>query len=105
MFANYLFRLLDDLYQAPPFRFAQRTALHDLHDVSDRALVLLVMGVEAGGFLYELAVDGVFHFPLHGNRDGLVHFVAFNHPDPRFTQISFNHCISFYAFFILPPAS
>jgi hypothetical protein len=67
---------------------------------SDGALVLLIMSVEAGGLLYKLPVDRVLHLPFNRDGDGLIHFVALYHPDPCFTQISFNHCFSFLLSFI-----
>jgi len=90
-----LFRFLHNLNQAPALSLAQRTAFHDPHDVTDSALVLLIMSVEAGSLLYKLPVDRVLHLPFNRDGDGLIHLVALYHPDPCFTQISFNHCFSF----------
>jgi hypothetical protein len=40
------------------------------------------MRMELGGLLNELTIDGVLYFSLHGNGNGLGHFVAGNDTDP-----------------------
>jgi hypothetical protein len=95
MYYDFLLRLLHHFHQTPTLALAQRTALHDPHDIAYRALVLLVVSMEAGGLLYELTIDRVLHLPFNSYRDGLIHLVALYHPDPCFAQISFNHFINF----------
>src|ERR1700754_966636 len=91
-----LFRLLDDFHQAAALGLAQGTGFHDPYDVPGGTLILFIMSVEAGSLLYELTIDRVLHFPFDRHCDGLIHLVALHHPDPRFAQISFNHCFCFY---------
>ena len=97
-----LLGFLNDFHQAPPLCLAHRAGLHDLYDIPDGALILLIMSVEAGSLLYELTIDRVLHLPFDSHSDGLIHLIALHHPDPRFAQISFNHCFAFYAFLTFP---
>jgi hypothetical protein len=90
-----LFRFFDDFHQAPALGLAQRATFHDPYDITDGTLILFIMSMEAGSLFYELTIDRVFHFSFYSNCDGLFRLVTLHHPDPRFAQISFNHCFSF----------
>src|ERR1700722_15501971 len=81
-FINILLGLLNHLDKAPTLGLAQRPAFHDLHHIAYPALILLVMGVEAGRLLHELPVDRVLHLPFDSDGDGLGHFVALYNTDP-----------------------
>ena len=91
-----LFRLFDHFYQAPALGLAQRPAFHDPYHVADGALVLLIMGMEAGSLFYELTIDGVLYLSFDGDSDGLIHLIALHDADPCFTQISFDHFSCFF---------
>ena len=104
LYVMLLFSLLHNLHQTPTLGLAERTALHDPHDIPYRAFILLVVGMEAGSLLYELTIDGVLHLTFNSYGDGLIHLVALYNPDPCFAQISFNHCFSFLLLFDSPDA-
>jgi hypothetical protein len=80
-----LLHFLYYLYQSPTLGLAQRTAFHDLYDIADAALVLLVVCMKAGCFFQKLSVERMFDFTLHFHGDGFFHFVGRHHSDPGFS--------------------
>src|SRR3982750_3167765 len=71
-----LFYLFNHFNKSPAFGLAQRTGFHDLHHITDTALILVIMSMELGSLLNELTVDRVFHFTFNRNGDGFGHLVA-----------------------------
>jgi hypothetical protein len=54
------------------------------------------MRMEFGSLFYELTIDRVLYFPLNGNGDGFIHFVAADYPCFGFANFSFfSHCLAF----------
>src|SRR5947208_8592903 len=69
-------RPLQDLLDHPALVPGERARLLDAHPVADLALVLLVVGHEAGAPPQVLAVQRVHDQPLDLDNRGLVHLVA-----------------------------
>ena len=66
----------------------QRSRLHNLYGIADAALVVLVVSLQLVGLLYNLLVTGMLYMLLDRNHDGLIHFIAYDLADTRFSQIS-----------------
>src|SRR5699024_9096636 len=79
-----LLGLLDDLNQAPALFAAERTGFHHQNAVAHAALVVLVVRLELGGTVHNLAVQRMTHAGADGHNNGLVHLVADNHAGAGF---------------------
>src|SRR5687768_2799632 len=71
---------LDNLHEPPALRLREWAGLLDAHGIAGVGVVRLVVRVQLGRLLDELAVDGVLHLPLDGDSDGLVHLVGHDQP-------------------------
>src|SRR6478736_9918536 len=71
-----LLGLLEDLDQTPPLGGAERTGLHDQHEVAHARRAQLVVRLDLAGASDDLAVERVLDPVLDLDHDGLVHLVA-----------------------------
>src|SRR5699024_6636893 len=58
--------------------------------IADAALVVLVVSLQLVGILYNLLVQRMLYMLLNSNHDCLIHFIAYDLADTRFSQISFH---------------
>ena len=86
-----LLRAFHDLDQSPPFVLGQRSGLHDTHGISDLAFIVLIVCFQLVGLFHDLLIQRMLHMILDGHDNGLVHLIARDFPDTRFSQISFFH--------------
>ena len=54
-----LFCSFDDFDQAPALEFTQGTSFHDFHNITDAAIIVLIVGHETLGLLHEFTVNRV----------------------------------------------
>jgi len=54
--------------------------------------ILFIMGHELGRLGHELAVDRMLYFPIQGNGDGFLHFIAHHLTDSFFSAVAFCRC-------------
>src|SRR5579872_651423 len=71
-----LLRSLHDLDQTPALLLGERPAFHDLHEIADVALVLLVVRLEAFRLADDLLVHGMRNARLGDDDDRLLHLVG-----------------------------
>src|SRR5699024_10667609 len=74
--AGGLLGLLDDLENPPVLGGAQRSRLHDPHEVAHAGLIGLVVRLDLAGAADDLAVQAVLDAVLDLDDDGLVHLVG-----------------------------
>ena len=85
-----LFRSLDDLDKSPSLILGEGSRLHHLYGITDAAFVVLIMGFQLIGSLYDLFVKRMFHMILNRYNNGLVHFIADDLAGTCFSKISFH---------------
>jgi len=66
----------------------QGTGFHNPDGIPDIASIVVVVRVKLRGFVHELAVDGMLEFPFFGYHNGFIHFIANDHANTLFSQIS-----------------
>ncbi len=83
--ASFLLNLLHHFNQSPTLGLAKRASFHDLYNITDAALIFVVMSMELGSLLYELTIDRVLYFSFYRNSNGLSHLIAGNNTYPCFS--------------------
>ena len=77
----------ENLDEAPPLEFAQRTGFHDADTLSFLGFALFIMRIEFGRALDDLFKLRVGHTADDFDHEGLVHFVGNDHADAGFTEV------------------